>query len=215
MNRKVPRFNFMYFFFKIEYEYFFIYCKMSKDYSKTIIYQIVCKDETIKDTYTGHTTNLEKRIKSHKKRCNNSNEPKHNMKVYVFMRDNGEFDNWKFIMIEEYPCETKLQAEIREEYWRKELKSPLNSFSAHTTKEEKRERHRLEQQAYRAADKEKYKEINEKYEKSEKGIQTRFIYESLRNSIKSNCGCGSIYISRLKNRHEKSKKHIEWLKSKQ
>ena len=36
------------------------------DYSNTVIYQIYCKNETVKEIYVGHTTNFIKRKYQHK-----------------------------------------------------------------------------------------------------------------------------------------------------
>jgi len=45
--------------------------KNPADYSETIIYKLVCKDSSIKDTYIGHTTNFVQRKNSHKISCCN------------------------------------------------------------------------------------------------------------------------------------------------
>ena len=47
--------------------------KKDIDYSKTIIYKIVCNDLNITDVYVGHTTNFIKRKARHKYDCNNIN----------------------------------------------------------------------------------------------------------------------------------------------
>ena len=52
------------------------------DYSNTIIYKIVCKDEKISDLYVGHTTNFVKRKCLHKNSCNNLNNK---LKIYQKM----------------------------------------------------------------------------------------------------------------------------------
>ena len=36
------------------------------DYSKTVIYKIVCNDLNVKDVYVGHTTDFTKRKATHK-----------------------------------------------------------------------------------------------------------------------------------------------------
>ena len=41
------------------------------NYSNTIIYKIICKNEDIKDVYIGHTTNYQQRYRLHKSNCNN------------------------------------------------------------------------------------------------------------------------------------------------
>lgn len=96
------------------------------DYSKTIIYKICCKDINITDIYVGHTTDLTRRRRQHKHSCNNENNKNYNMNVYQFIRNNGSWDNWSVIPIEEYPCENVNQAHIRERYWIEELKASLN-----------------------------------------------------------------------------------------
>ncbi len=49
------------------------YNKMSNalaNYFNTVIYSIHCKDESINDTYVGHTTDFCQRYKGHKSSCN-------------------------------------------------------------------------------------------------------------------------------------------------
>jgi hypothetical protein len=97
------------------------------DYSKGLIYKIVCKDTTIKERYVGSTTDIIRRRQSHKSDCNNINTSRYNYKVYQFIRENGGWKNWELVLIEYYPCETELELGRREDYWKQELKSSLNS----------------------------------------------------------------------------------------
>ena len=80
------------------------------DYSKTIIYRIVCKDANITDCYIGHTTNMVKRRQYHKGSCNNENDKHYNLKVYQFIRNNGGWDNGQMIEIEKCPCNDMAEA---------------------------------------------------------------------------------------------------------
>jgi hypothetical protein len=91
------------------------------DYSKTIFYRIVCNDLNIKDCYIGHTTNFIKRKQQHKCGCNNENNKSFNLKVYKFIRENGDWNNWSMIMIEQISCKNfneacKLERKFIEEY---------------------------------------------------------------------------------------------------
>ena len=43
------------------------------DYSKCIIYKIVCNDENVLESYVGHTTNFVKRKYNHKSNCKTNN----------------------------------------------------------------------------------------------------------------------------------------------
>ena len=69
------------------------------DYSKTIIYKIVCKDINIKDCYVGSTTDFVRRRYKHKSA---SEIITHQTYVYDFIRQNGGWNNWEMIEIEKY-----------------------------------------------------------------------------------------------------------------
>ena len=124
----------------------FILCyKMPKtiiNYSNTIIYKIVCKDQKIKDCYVGHTTNFTNRKRQHKSTCGNANDRDHNFHVYKFIRNNGGWDNWDMIMIEEYDCKNLLQAKQRERYWIENIKPTLNVQTPLKTTKEWRDTHK-------------------------------------------------------------------------
>ena len=87
------------------------------DYSKSLIYKLCCKDPLIEDIYIGSTTNMKVRKGQHKTHCNNKNDKRYNQNKYQFIRENGGFDNWDMIMIEEYSCNSKRELEKRERYW--------------------------------------------------------------------------------------------------
>jgi len=185
--------------------------KVEADYSKTVIYHFVCNDEQISDKYVGHTTNKIQRKNKHKSRCTNEQNKNYHLKIYETIRDNGGWENWRFVILEEFPCQSKTQAEIREEFWRKQLNATMNTNKAHETREEYLQRHREEMKKYRLEDPEHYKQSNEKYQLSEKGITKRNEYEALRNATKTNCPCGCAVISRQLARHENTQKHQRWL----
>ena len=160
--------------------------KYDTDYSKTIIYVIRCNDHTISDEYIGSTTNFTKRKNCHKTRCCNEKQEKHHFKLYQIMKENGGWDNWSMIQLEEYPCENKRQAETREEYWRTERQAQLNMRKAFLTDEERVENRK----EYRINNKEKIKEN-----------KTRAF----------NCDCGAVVQTTQKARHFQTKKHIKYL----
>jgi hypothetical protein len=97
------------------------------DYSKTIIYKIVCNDLSVTDTYTGHTTNITKRTNNHKSACNNETSAKHNLKIYQTIRANGGWENFSLIQIEEFPCKNSCEAGARERYQYEIINSNMNS----------------------------------------------------------------------------------------
>lgn len=109
------------------------------DCSKYIMYKLCCLDPNITDEYVGSTTNFKNRKTKHKSNCNNPNSKEYKLKVYEFIRENGGFENWNMIQIEEYPCNSKREAEAREEVLRKELKTTLNTRRPLRTEEEELE----------------------------------------------------------------------------
>jgi len=137
------------------------------DYSKCIIYKLCCKNLDVKQIYVGSTCNFTRRKNAHKNDSKNPHKPMYNTKVYKFIRDNGGFENWDMILVEEYPCENKLQKTKRERYWCEELKSVLNSsVPSRTSKEYKREnKEKLNKQRneHREKNKEKFNQIQKEY----------------------------------------------------
>jgi hypothetical protein len=96
------------------------------DYSKTIIYKIVCNDLLITDIYVGSTTNFTRRKSQHKHNCNKPKSRDYNFKIYQIIRDCGNWENWTMIQIEEYPCSNSNEATARERYWYEQLQATLN-----------------------------------------------------------------------------------------
>lgn len=96
------------------------------DYSKTIIYRIVCKDTNITDCYVGKTTDLRSRKTQHKNTCNNENDRHYNIYIYQFIRNNGGWFNWDMVEIEKYEAIDSNDALKRERYWIEFYKASLN-----------------------------------------------------------------------------------------
>ena len=98
------------------------------DYSKTIIYKLVHKDDlNDENIYTGHTTDVRNRKYMHKNGCNNIRDKTYNQKKYKYIRENGGWDEWFMIEIEKYPCKDKQEALARERQIQTEMKAKLNS----------------------------------------------------------------------------------------
>lgn len=101
--------------------------KSEIDYSRTIIYKICCLDSSITDAYVGHTTSFVNRKYAHKMACCNVNNSSYNTRVYKFIRNNGGWDNWKMVQIEECSFENSREAEAREHYWIEQIGATLNT----------------------------------------------------------------------------------------
>lgn len=110
--------------------------KNAIDYSKTIIYKICCKDESVKDVYVGHTTNFQKRKYNHKM-CSHKKCDK--VKLYKTINDNGGWDNWDMVEVAVYNCNDATEARIKEQYHKKELNATLNTIEVLRTEEQKKE----------------------------------------------------------------------------
>jgi hypothetical protein len=111
------------------------------DFSRCVIYKIVSFDTNITDCYVGHTTDFIRRKSQHKRCCYKPNNKEYNKKVYQFIRSHGDWSNFQMLQIEEYPCNNKREAELREEHWRKELTASLNGYKAFRTDEEASQYH--------------------------------------------------------------------------
>lgn len=128
-------------------------------YAKGMIYKLCCKDANITEIYIGSTVNKHRRKAHHKTNCNNPNNRKYNIRLYQFIRENGGFDNWDLVILEEYPTENKNELVWKEREWIEQLKPVLNSYRPIITTEEKREKNRK----YCEENPEKRRETQKKY----------------------------------------------------
>lgn len=144
-------------------------------YENAVIYKLCCKDASITDEYIGSTCNKYKRKQNHKFNCNNENRRHYNLPVYQFIRANGNFENWDMIILEEYPCESKVQLEMKEREWIEERKPTLNKNIPTRTKqewrEENREKNREKGRQYYYENIEDYKQYREEYKEEIKEYQ--------------------------------------------
>lgn len=140
--------------------------RVAIDFSKTVIYHFVCKDEMIKCSYVGSTTNFVKRKATHK--CSFHNDNKNHLKLYQTIRENGGWDNWELKPLEEFPCENKTQQVIREQFWIDQFKPDLNSRTSYTHPEIRKEIHNTYTIEWRKNNQDKVKEQQTKYRKEHK-----------------------------------------------
>ena len=172
------------------------------NYNKGMIYKLVCNDLNIKECYVGSTTNFIKRKYKHKSDCNNEKSKDYNFNRYNFIRNNGGWENWSMVLVENFNCESKRELEQRERFWFEKLKSTLNSHKPYITEEENKEYHEEYHKEYRDNNKEQIlKQKKEYYEKNKKKLKEKY-----------NCVCGSILRLSDKSRHKKSKKHLLFIK---
>ena len=173
---------------------------------------IKCNDINITDTYIGSTSNFKNRIKGHKSHYNNINIRSYNYKLYKFIRDNGGFENFQMIKLEEFICDSKEEKLIKERYYIELYKCSLNSRSSYQTTEEIKEYKRKWYEDNREKFIEKQRK-NYENNKEKINIKKRELYKNNKEKIneKITCDCGCIVSKSNLSRHKKSKKHIDYL----
>jgi hypothetical protein len=96
--------------------------KREIDYSNTTIYKLICKDDTITETYIGHTTNFVQRKYTHKTACakgwNASTTPADLIEIYSAILNQGGWENWDMIEIAKCVCNDKKDAVQKEREYR-------------------------------------------------------------------------------------------------
>ena len=165
------------------------------DYSKGLIYKLVCLDTDITDIYVGSTTSFKLRKREHKNSCNNEKSRGYNSYVYKFIRENGEWRNWDMILVESYPCKSSLDLRKREREIIEELKSTLNKNIPSRTIKEYYEK----KKEYYYDNKDKIAEQQKTYRNDNKQTQT------------ITCDCGSTCRIYDEARHLKTIKHQNYI----
>ena len=160
------------------------------DYSRTIIYKLVHKDDLDDvNIYVGHTTDFTKRKNCHKNNSMNVNREHYYLKVYNFIRENGGFENWEMLKIEDYPCKDVNEAKNRERYWMKELKPKLNTTEPLRTGKEYYEDNKERCKEYRKEhyedNKEKILEQNKQWYEKNKEERRKQINEYNQNNMEN------------------------------
>jgi len=100
------------------------------DYQNGLIYKIVSKDKSKKECYVGSTTNFDQRQRCHKTRSKTRNQ-----KVYQYIRDNGGWDRFRMVLIEEYPCDTRKELRDREREFVEDMGSLNQVIPGRTARE--------------------------------------------------------------------------------
>jgi len=170
-------------------------------------YKIESKDKSILDCYVGSSANFPRRKKEHNLRCYN-NSDRSNYQVYKFIRENNEFENFEFIILEEVECEKNEERYLKEKKFIKLHNANLNVNSPLRTLEEKNNWYLINEKElkeyrknYRQDNKEKIKNVKNNYYEKNK--------EELNKKIQ--CDCGGYYKKHHKSHHYKTKKHLTYL----
>lgn len=109
---------------------------MSENY---IIYRFVCKDGNCKANYIGSTKSFRQRKSAHKSACLRGDK----YKIYETIRANGGWDSWDMVPVEEFKCENKIQAKIREQEWIDYYSADMNMIRSHLSEDQLRQYHKM------------------------------------------------------------------------
>ena len=124
------------------------------------VYKIICKDNSITDCYVGSTTDFRRRRKCHKNNVYNPKDKRYNLKVYKFIRENGGWDNWNMIKIED--CEVENKFKLERKYY-DELKPTLNSKCPFVTNEQRKIKKSITSKKYYLKNQDKLVKMGKKY----------------------------------------------------
>jgi hypothetical protein len=170
--------------------------RLPTDYSKTVIYKIVCNDLNILGCYVGHTTDFTRRKACHKSDCHNEKRKNYNLKVYKTIRENCGWNNYSMIEIEKHSCKDENEASAKEREWFERLNSGLNTNVPNRSDQEYKADNRAETAIYNRQYNEEHKE-----EMATKRKQT------------FTCECGKTITWGEKTRHFKTKFHKHYIES--
>ena len=176
----------------------------NQDYKNSIIYKICCRDPTITDIYIGSTTNFRGRKSQHKSVCGSVDHRHRDRYLYKFIRDNGDWNHFDMIMIEQYECKNKLELLKRERYYIEQFKATLNSkLPTRTIKEYyvSNPKKAKEIKMYRS----NWKKTNQKYKDEQKK------YTAARNTTRLMCECYGSFTKQHEARHKKTIFHLNYL----
>ena len=92
------------------------------------IYKIC--NRVLPQVYIGTTIHYKNRKAIHKYHSNHKSDNH----LYNTIRENGGWDNWDMVIIEEYDCMSKRDAELRETFWIKHYENIPNTVILNTYK---------------------------------------------------------------------------------
>ena len=171
------------------------------DYSKGLIYKLICNDISITKKYIGSCCDYNPRKQKHEDDCYNMEIRAYNTYKYKFIREHGGIDNWSMIIVKEFPCNSDTELRIEERRQMDLLGGELNTNRPFITEEERK----ISVIQYQKKNKDKV--IGYKYKYTESNKEKIKEYKNK----KFECKCGGKYTQSNKSMHFKSKKHINYI----
>jgi hypothetical protein len=176
------------------------------------IYKICC-DDLPNYNYIGSTKAFRQRKSQHKMNYNEGNT----RKIYNTIRENGGWDNWRIVILEELGVVSFTEARIKEEEHRVKLNANLNMNKCYRTEED----HLKQMKEWRENNKEHIAEYKKEYQQKNKehiAKQNKEYKEQNKEAIaekhkeKITCECGCVIRKKDLARHKKTNKHLELMK---
>jgi hypothetical protein len=122
-----------------------------------IIYEIF--NESLNFRYIGSTGNFSSRKSTHKTNCKKQLK----VKLYETINEHGGWDNFTMRPIEEFACQNKIEARMRERFWCEMYNPNLNTRKAYTSIEEKESYYDENKEHIQQYHKEYYEDNKDRY----------------------------------------------------
>ena len=171
------------------------------------IYKICC-DDLPDFVYVGSTKSFRNRKYQHKIDCYNENSKKYNRKLYSTIRENGDWDNWRMVILEELGEVSFTEARIKEEEHRVKLNGNLNSIKCHTTEEGYKAIKQRADKKFTEKNKDKKQEYDKEYREKNKDKIMEWKIQRI------TCECGRTFRIDGKAEHERSLIHKKLIEEK-
>jgi len=186
------------------------------------IYKLCCNDVTVTDIYIGSTKNHYRRKNVHKTSCNKLNGSHYNLYVYRFIRENGGWDNWSFIILDTVQYNQKHELHLKEREYIETLGATLNRNIPTRTQRQWKQEHKEEiseyQKQYYEDNRVRIAERAKQYAQLNKQAKAEYLKQYNQNnreriseqrSQKIECECGKKVSRRNIRQHQRSKRHHE------
>jgi hypothetical protein len=180
------------------------------------------KDQIGNIIYVGKSYDFKERQRIHKKNFYDINCSHYHYKIYKYIRQNGGFDKFSFKVLETKLCD-KPESKLIESNWIKIFNPICNQFVPfYTDIDGDKDNIKEWQKEYRDLNRDKIYEKNKQYRdlnrdkiyeknKNYRDLNRDKIYEKKKEKFE--CECGIITCINHKQRHYKSKNHIDYINS--